>query len=164
MVSFKRFKTTADALENINEISENKVHKDLKKLLKSKATEDEKLAVGDAKLGTAIKEALSIKCVQNNATNELMRVIRSHLDSLLGEYKTELDAMNLALSHSLGRYKVKFNPEKIDTMIVQAVSLLDDLDKELNNYAMRLREWYGWHFPEIGKIIPDHAAFAKVCF
>ncbi|KAE9547924.1 hypothetical protein FO519_008861 [Halicephalobus sp. NKZ332] len=161
LVSFKRFKTTADALENIKEISENKVSKDLKKLLKSKATENEKLAVGDAKLGTAIKESLSIKCVQNNSTNELMRVIRSHLDSLLGEYKTELDAMNLALSHSLGRYKVKFNPEKIDTMIVQAVSLLDDLDKELNNYAMRLREWYGWHFPEIGKIISDHAAFAK---
>lgn len=47
-------------------------------------------------------------------------------------------------------------------MIVQAVSLLDDLDKELNNYVMRCREWYGWHFPEVGKIIQDHMAFAKV--
>eukprot|EP00971_Amphidinium_carterae_P016142 318054-Amphidinium_carterae.1 len=26
-------------------------------------------------------------------------------------------------------------------MIIQAVGLLDDLDKELNNFAMRLREW-----------------------
>uniref|UniRef100_A0AC34QM52 Nop domain-containing protein n=2 Tax=Panagrolaimus sp. JU765 TaxID=591449 RepID=A0AC34QM52_9BILA len=161
LVAFKSFKTTADALENIKEISENKIHKDLLKFLKSKATQNEKLAVGEPKLGTAIKDALSIKCVQNSSVNELMRVIRSHLDSLLGDHKAELDAMNLALAHSLGRYKVKFNPEKIDTMIVQAVSLLDDLDKELNNYAMRLREWYGWHFPEIGKIIPDHAAFAK---
>merc|ERR1712151_360697 len=33
-------------------------------------------------------------------------------------------------------------------MIVQAISLLDDLDKELNNMMMRCREWYGWHFPE----------------
>jgi len=73
-----------------------------------------------------------------------------------------MDAMRLALSHSLGRYKVKFNPEKIDTMIVQAVSLLDDLDKELNNYVMRLREWYGWHFPELGKLIQDHLAYARV--
>lgn len=162
LVSFKKFKTTAAALENIQEITEYKLHKDLRKLLKSKAVGEEKLAVGDPKLGTTIKEELSIKCVQNNATNELMRVIRAHLDSLLGDYKSELEAMNLALAHSLGRYKVKFNPEKIDTMIVQAVSLLDDLDKELNNYAMRLREWYGWHFPEISRIIPDHAAFAKV--
>jgi RNA processing factor Prp31 len=27
---------------------------------------------------------------------------------------------------------------------------------------MRCREWYGWHFPEMSKLIPDHVAFAKV--
>ena len=41
-------------------------------------------------------------------------------------------------------------------------ALLDDLDKELNNYVMRAREWYGWHFPELGKIVQDNLAFAKV--
>ena len=46
-------------------------------------------------------------------------------------------------------------------MIIQAVSLLEDLDKELNNYAMRLREWYGWHFPELGKIVTDNTAYSK---
>ena len=54
----------------------------------------------------------------------------------------EMTAMSLGLAHSLSRYKLKFSPDKIDTMIVQAVSLLDDLDKELNNYIMRTREWY----------------------
>lgn len=137
LVSFKSFKTTADALENINNINDSKIHKTLKKMLKSKATEEEKLAVGDPKLGKAIKNELSLQCVHNTAIDELMRVIRVHLPSLLGEHKAELDTMNLALAHTLGRYKVKFNPEKLDTMIVQAVSLIDDLDKELNNYAMR---------------------------
>ena len=47
-------------------------------------------------------------------------------------------------------------------MVIQAVGLLDDLDKEINNYAMRLREWYGWHFPEVGKIIADNLTYAKV--
>ena len=46
-------------------------------------------------------------------------------------------------------------------MIIQAVSLLEDLDKELNNYAMRLKEWYGWHFPELGKIVTDNVVFAQ---
>ena len=46
-------------------------------------------------------------------------------------------------------------------MIIQAVCLLDDLDKELNNYVMRCREWYGWHFPELGKIITDNIVFVK---
>ncbi len=40
-------------------------------------------------------------------------------------------------------------------------ALLDDLDKELNNYIMRVREWYGWHFPELSKIIQDNVAFTK---
>jgi len=27
---------------------------------------------------------------------------------------------------------------------------------------MRQQEWYGWHFPEMGKIIVDNLAYAKV--
>ncbi|CAF3835771.1 unnamed protein product [Rotaria sp. Silwood1] len=62
---------------------------------------------------------------------------------------------------NLSRYKLKFSPDKVDTMIVQAISLLDDLDKEINNYIMRCKEWYGWHFPELAKIIQDNIAFCK---
>ena len=51
---------------------------------------------------------------------------------------------------------------QVDTMIVQAIGLLDDLDKELNTYAMRVREWFGWHFPEMTKIVSDNIAYAKV--
>lgn len=47
-------------------------------------------------------------------------------------------------------------------MIVQAIALLDDLDKELNTYAMRVKEWYGWHFPEMSRILNDNLAYARV--
>ena len=67
----------------------------------------------------------------------------------------------MGLAHSVSRYTLSFTSEKVDTMIIQAVSLLEDLDKELNNYAMRLREWYSWHFPELGKIITDNTTFAQ---
>ena len=87
----------------------------------------------------------------------------SNFPSLLeGLEKKEITACTLGLAHSLSRYKLKFSPDKVDTMIIQAISLLDDLDKELNNYTMRLREWFGWHFPEMGKIVTDNIAFAKV--
>jgi len=70
--------------------------------------------------------------------------------------------MALGLSHSLGRYKMKFSPDKVDVMIVQAISLLDDLDKEINTYAMRVKEWYGWHFPELARILNDNLDYARV--
>ncbi|CAB0020529.1 unnamed protein product [Nesidiocoris tenuis] len=92
-----------------------------------------------------------------------MRCIRSQAESLLaGLPSKEATAMALGLAHSLSRYKLKFSPDKVDTMIVQAICLLDELDKELNNYTMRCREWYGWHFPELGKILTDNVAFVKV--
>lgn len=70
--------------------------------------------------------------------------------------------MSLGLSHSLSRHKLKFSPDKVDTMIIQAIALLDDLDKELNIYAMRVKEWYGWHFPEMARIVNDNLAYSKI--
>ncbi|XP_044587576.1 nucleolar protein 58 [Cotesia glomerata] len=160
---FQKFADTTEALEATTAAVEGKLSKTLKKTLKKHFGDvQDSLAVADAKLGSAIKEKLNLSCVSNTSIQELMRCIRSQTDALLaGLPKREMTAMALGLAHSLSRYKLKFSPDKIDTMIVQAVGLLDELDKELNNYIMRVREWYGWHFPELGKIITDNLAFVK---
>ncbi|KAJ9574993.1 hypothetical protein L9F63_007821 [Diploptera punctata] len=161
---FEKFADTTEALAATTAAVEGKISKSLKKMLKKHVVKDlqDQLLVADAKLGNAIKDKFNVSCVSNTAVQELMRCIRSQMDSLLaGLPKKEMTAMALGLAHSLSRYKLKFSPDKIDTMIVQAVCLLDDLDKELNNYIMRCREWYGWHFPELGKIITDNIAFVK---
>jgi len=161
---FQKFEDTTEALSAATAAVEGKMSKSLKKLLKKVIAEDahEKLAVADAKLGGSIQEKLDLSCVYDSKIGELMRCIRSQISGLIsGLPDKEMAAMELGLAHSLSRYKLKFSPDKIDTMIVQAVSLLDDLDKELNNYIMRCREWYGWHFPELGKIITDNLAFVR---
>ncbi|XP_011495780.1 PREDICTED: nucleolar protein 58 [Ceratosolen solmsi marchali] len=160
---FEKFADMTEALAATTAAIEGKLCKSLKKLLKRQCSEvQEQIAVADAKLGNAIKDKLNLACVSNTSIQELMRCIRSQMDGLLGNLpKRDITAMVLGLAHSLSRYKLKFSPDKIDTMIIQAVCLLDDLDKELNNYVMRCREWYGWHFPELGKIITDNIAFVK---
>ena len=57
--------------------------------------------------------------------------------------------------------KVKFNVHKSDNMIIQSIALLDQLDKDVNTFSMRIREWYSYHFPELVKIVPDNYTFAK---
>jgi hypothetical protein len=47
---------------------------------------------------------------------------------------------------------VKFNVNKVDNMVIQAIALLDTLDKDINTFIMRVREWYSWHFPELIKV------------
>lgn len=123
------------------------------------------LAVADAKLANAINKIpnLSLDLVSDSTTTDLYRAIREHLPSLItGLTPKDIDTMNLGLSHSLSRHKLKFSADKVDTMIIQAIALLDDLDKELNQYAMRVKEWYGWHFPEMARIINDNVAYARV--
>jgi len=162
---FTPFANTTEAVVAATCVVDNTMDKSLKKFLQKniikKEIEDE-LAVADTKLGALIKESLSIQCVNNETVNELMRGVRSQLDSLLeGAGDDALKAMQLGLSHSLSRYKLKFSADKVDIMIVQAIGLLDDLDKEINMYAMRVREWYGWHFPEMAKVVNDNLFFAK---
>ncbi|XP_020272978.1 probable nucleolar protein 5-2 [Asparagus officinalis] len=160
--AFSKFENTSEALAASTLLIDSKPSKDLRKFLRSHC-DGETLAVADSKLGNAIKEKLKIDCLHNNAVMELMRGVRSQLTELIsGLGVQDLAPMSLGLSHSLSRFKLKFSPDKVDTMIIQAIGLLDDLDKELNTYAMRVREWYGWHFPELAKIVQDNIQYAKV--
>ncbi|KAL6551939.1 Ribosomal RNA processing protein 1 A [Orobanche gracilis] len=159
--AFSKFENTSEALSAATLLIDSKPSKGLRKFLRSHC-DGEILAVADSKLGNVIKDKLKIECVHNNAVMELMRGVRSQLSELIsGLASQDLAPMSLGLSHSLSRHKLKFSPDKVDTMIIQAISLLDDLDKELNTYAMRVREWYGWHFPELAKIIQDNILYAK---
>lgn len=159
--AFSKFENTTEALSAATLLIDSKPSKGLRKFLRVHC-DGETLAVADSKLGNAIKEKLQIECVHNNAVMELMRGVRSQLTELIsGLAVQDLAPMSLGLSHSLSRYKLKFSPDKVDTMIIQAIGLLDDLDKELNTYAMRVREWYGWHFPELAKIVQDNILYAK---
>ncbi len=166
MKHFEKFDSAATALEEVAALVEGKVSPMLAKLLDT--LKDEKkasLAVADPKLGVAINKlpGLSLNPISDSTTSDIYRAIRDHLPSLIpGLLPENISTMSLGLSHSLSRHKLKFSPDKVDTMIVQAIALLDDLDKELNTYAMRVKEWYGWHFPEMGKIVNDNLAYARI--
>merc|ERR1712223_1279206 len=93
---------------------------------------------------------------------EVIRGIRQHFAKLVkGFTAVTSDKAQLGLSHSYSRAKVKFNVNKSDNMIIQSIALLDQLDKDVNTFAMRIREWYSYHFPELVKIVNDNYVFAK---
>lgn len=166
--AFHRFTNTTTALAAATALVEGKPTKDLRKFLKNNLSADDQLIVGDSKLGAAIRKKTGLQCVSSQTASDLVRGIRTNVDALMNDDndvsggQEMRKAMVLGLAHSLSRYKLKFSPDKVDTMIVQAISLLDELEKEINIYAMRLREWYGWHFPEMGKIVAENDVYAKV--
>lgn len=162
---FEKFQSAANALEEANAIIEGKVSENLQKLLEdAKSDKKATLIVSEAKLGNAInKLGLNFQVVSDAASLDLQRAIKQFLPELLpGLDDSALKQMSLGLAHSMGRHKLKFSADKVDTMIIQAIALLGDLDKELNTYAMRCKEWYGWHFPELAKMITDSVAYARI--
>ena len=49
-----------------------------------------------------------------------------------------------------------------DVMIVHAVHVLEDLDKQINMFYTRCREWYGLHFPELGDLIDEPEEYMRI--
>jgi nucleolar protein 56 len=93
---------------------------------------------------------------------EILRGIRTHFDKLVkGLTEKKSSKAQLGLGHAYSRAKVKFNVNKSDNMIIQSIALLDQLDKDVNLFSMRIREWYSYHFPELVKIVNDNYMFAK---
>jgi len=167
LAGFSPFKTAGDALANINSVSEGIVHDDLKLFLETNMPKGGKssavLGVSDSKLSSSIGDSLGIKCSHIGVIPEVIRGIRLHFTKLVkGFTAVTSDKSQLGLSHSYSRAKVKFNVNKSDNMIIQSIALLDQLDKDINTFCMRIREWYSYHFPELIKIVPENHLYAKV--
>ncbi|XP_067121177.1 nucleolar protein 58-like, partial [Centruroides vittatus] len=81
------------------------------------------MLVFESPAGYAIfKDKMDINCVSKTNVQELRRCIRSQMDSLIsGVPSSKLEKMTLGHAHSLARYKLKFSPDKVDTMIIQAI-------------------------------------------
>lgn len=175
--SFIPFQNAAQALENMNDISEGIINSTLRSFLelnlpKPKVGKDGTpkkksafiLGISDKALASNVKTELGIECVSDDIVLELVRGLRQHAHTMLKGFREgDMEKAQLGLGHSYSRAKVKFNVHRSDNMIMQASSLLDQMDKDINTFAMRMREWYGWHFPELGKIVSDHRIFAKLC-
>eukprot|EP00884_Botryococcus_braunii_P017528 jgi/Botrbrau1/4459/Bobra.0348s0044.2 len=174
---FKGYGKAAVALDQINSISESLITPELKTFIETNLPTVKQgkkaqwqLGVADPKLGSAIQETTGVPCVCNELTGELLRGVRLHelrllkqlLSSVGGTVEENLHKSQLSLAHSYSRSKVKFNVNRVDNMIIQAIALLDTLDKDVNTFVMRVREWYSWHFPELIKLAADNYQYARL--
>ncbi|XP_062116004.1 nucleolar protein 56-like [Humulus lupulus] len=170
LTAFQPFESTVDALNQSNSISEGLMTDELRSFLElnlPKVKEGKKpkfsLGLSEPKLGSNIFESTKIPCQSNEFVLELIRGVRLHFDRFIKDLKPgDLDKAQLGLAHSYSRAKVKFNVNRVDNMVIQAIFLLDTLDKDINSFSMRVREWYSWHFPELVKIVNDNYLYARV--
>ncbi|XP_066387952.1 nucleolar protein 56-like [Miscanthus floridulus] len=170
LTAFNPFSSAVDALNQCNAISEGIMTDELRSFLelnlpKPKVGKKAKYSLGvvEPKVGSHISEVTGIPCQSNEFVQELLRGVRLHFDRFINELKdSDLEKAQLGLGHSYSRAKVKFNVNRVDNMVIQAIFLLDTLDKDINSFSMRVREWFSWHFPELVKIVNDNYLYAKL--
>jgi nucleolar protein 56 len=109
------------------------------------------------KLGIAAEVAEQVETEQ----------LRSRMEQVAVETGFAKDPKELALwtrnvTMELAKLQVKGAAEKRDLIAAQAIQTLDDLDRTLNLFMGRLREWYGVHFPELDRLIEKHETYARL--
>ncbi len=49
-----------------------------------------------------------------------------------------------------------------DALILQSITMIDELDKCINILSERMREWYSFHFPELSNKVKEHKAYLRL--
>lgn len=159
------------ATETVEDIMKGGLPANLTKFLRTTFPKKSKrsLALQDKTLANTIKKELKIKVVHDDRTREVFRAIRTHLPRFLRDNLEEQDQSrgqqvaqaNLGLGHALARKNIKFDEKRQDKGIINSYSLLEQIEKNLNTFAMRVKEWYAWHFPELGRLVADNEAYVR---
>jgi len=122
----------------------------------------------NANLAKEVQEKLSVN-VEISKPSETGEMFRSSMEKFAVELGFVKDAEEFSrwmhdLSLEITKLKVKRAVEKKDLIIVQAIQTLDDLDKTINLFMSRVREWYGIHFPELDRLLDKHETYARLAF
>ncbi|MGD9131609.1 MAG: C/D box methylation guide ribonucleoprotein complex aNOP56 subunit [Candidatus Bathyarchaeota archaeon] len=112
------------------------------------------------------REKLNIEAT-SEASSEAGKRLRENLEKFaldLGfvEKPEQLRARVHNVSIELAKMKVKTTVERRDLLVAQAVQTVDDLDKSLNVFMSRVREWFGLHYPELDRMLDKHETYARL--
>jgi len=167
LAAFSPFTSAVAALENMNAVTEGTVHADLKGFLENNLPAKHKkviLGVQDKKMIENMHaEFPDLQLSTGEAIIEVCRTTRQYFPKMQKSLTPLVqDTAQRGLAHSYSRAKLRFNVHRQDNMIIQAIALIDQLDKNINTFAMRVREWYGYHFPEMVRICNDNYSYCKL--
>ncbi|RWR74408.1 nucleolar protein 56-like protein [Cinnamomum micranthum f. kanehirae] len=170
MVGFQPFPSAYSALVQCKKMSKGMLTEELKTFLVlnlPRVKEGKKpkfnLGVAEPKIGSQISETTKIPCLSNDLVLELFRGVWLHFNKFIMDLKQgDLERALLGLRLSYGHVNVEFDVNKVENMVIQAISSLDALDEDIAYSSMRVRKWYSCCFPEPVKVVNDNYLNAKV--
>ncbi|MGQ4892738.1 MAG: C/D box methylation guide ribonucleoprotein complex aNOP56 subunit [Candidatus Njordarchaeia archaeon] len=106
----------------------------------------------DVKLVT---EGAELKKARDRISEELLKIFGDK-----SKYNYYASKVGIGLTQS----KIMEEGEKRDQMIIKAVTIQEDLTKMYNILVSHVREWYGFYFHELGKVVEDHDLYIRLVY
>ncbi|MBI4151445.1 NOP58 family protein [Candidatus Woesearchaeota archaeon] len=118
--------------------------------------------LGTFAIDEKVEKAVLLKGEDENTTKKLLPLPQEKKRTVLlllkkKEYYSELSSRNLPLTREAIR-----NAVSNDSLIIQTISSIGELDQVCNLLSKRLREWWGLCLPELSEHITNHEHFAEL--
>jgi nucleolar protein 56 len=132
--------------------------------LKSKGYTSFVLENSEAARNVHEKLKIAVEIAHPSEAGEVLRANLEQIAIQVGFAKepSELRDWTHRVSMEITRLKVRKAAEKRDMLVVQAIQTIDDLDRTINLFMGRIREWYGLHFPELDRLVEKHETYARL--
>ena len=95
-----------------------------------------------------------------NRAGELLRTKLREIAKEVGF--EEADKLAREVNFILTRQKLRAVAAERDKLVIQAIGVLNELDKFINILSGLIREWYSIHFPELNRLVPEHHTYLKL--
>ena len=120
----------------------------------------------NSSLAKEVQEKLGVK-VEVSKPSKAGEMLRSSMEKFAVETGFVKNAEEFSLwmhklAMEMAKLRVRGAVEKRDLIIAQAIQTLDDLDRAINLFMGRVREWYGIHFPELDRLLEKHETYARL--
>jgi nucleolar protein 56 len=156
-----------EATKTIVEIDSGKAVKEVAELVDHlKGRGYDTFVFENSLLAANVKEKLGVN-VEVSRVSEAGELLRSNIEEFaletgfVKDYE-EFRAWTHSVTMEIAKIRVKRAIEKRDLVIAQAIQTLDDLDKTINLFMSRVREWFGIHFPELDRLLEKHETYARL--
>ncbi|RLI96655.1 MAG: hypothetical protein DRO96_02585 [Candidatus Aenigmatarchaeota archaeon] len=153
-IGFVHFKNSAEKRATAFEACEKRTVSDCEKDLISKINTKEEI-VFETKKDTYIHEF-------PNPAGEYMRANLLELAKKHNIARTKQELNNLvhatAIELTVREMRTAIGEDKL---VLQVINTTDELSKQINAMSMRLREWYGYYFPELVEKLKSNEQLAQ---
>lgn len=160
-------KDPQETAEKLRKIEEGKLIDEISSLVEKLQAKGYRLFVFEShEIAQSASKELGIE-VNTETSPDAGMLLRKNLEKYalelcFVEKPEQLRSHVHSVSLELAKMKVKATVERRDLLVAQAVLSVDDLDKSLNLFMNRIREWFGLHYPELDRLLDKHETYARL--